>query len=147
MYKNVIYLLFALLTLTACSREDDIDEIFVGKTWYMLDASINRKGVDVKNFYTPAGESAYYIAFSTGTFYGTLSKDDHFAGTWTANGKHQTITLTFTQKPTASELFDKQLYNILNAATSYSSGAEFLHIKDDNDGLIYLSPTRGQSRQ
>lgn len=141
-YKNILYILFALLTLSACSREDDIEEIFVGKTWYMFDASINNKGVDVKNFYTEAGGNAYYITFSSETFHGTLSAGDNFSGTWTANGKSQTITLTFSQKPSASSLFDKQIYSILSSATSYRSGAEFLHLEDSNQNVVRFGNMR-----
>ena len=55
--KNIFYIYFSLLALTACSNEDDIEEIFIGRTWYMNGATINgmKLNSDIKNFYTDAG--------------------------------------------------------------------------------------------
>ncbi|MDE5999961.1 MAG: hypothetical protein K2H04_07855, partial [Bacteroidaceae bacterium] len=65
----------ALLTCTACENEDDINEIFVGKTWYMNGGTIGGKKLnsDIRNFYTDSGTNAYYITFSSQTFKGMLT--------------------------------------------------------------------------
>ena len=133
-----------LLAYTACDREDDIDEIFVGKTWYMNGATIsgNKLNSDVRNFYTDAGTNAYYITFSSQTFKGMLTNGDSFSGTWSANGKKQTIKMKTTQTPTASTPFDKQIYYIITGATSYKSGADFLQLKKDGDNVLMLGNQR-----
>ena len=140
----IISLLITLVVLTACSKEDDLDEIFTGKTWYMNGATINgmKLNSDIKNFYTEAGDAAYYITFSQTTFRGALSHDVTFSGTWQADGKRQTITLNFTQSPSADSTFDKDLYHILSDITSYESGADFLTLKKDNSNLIRLADSR-----
>ena len=134
----------SLFLLTACSKEDDLDEIFTGKTWYMNGATINgmKLNSDIKKFYTDAGAGAYYITFSSSTFQGVLSEGVNISGTWTANGEHQTITLTFVQKPSTDVIFDKQIYNILASTTSYRSGKDFLQLKQDDDNLILFGDSR-----
>ena len=147
MYKRKLIiapLLLSLLTLFSCNQEDDIETIFVGKTWYMNGATINRQRLnsDVKKFYTDAGNAAYYITFSQTTFKGALSYNVPFAGTWKADGKRQTITLDFSLKPSTDIVFDKELEHILLGITSYESGADFLKLKKDGDNIIQLGDSR-----
>ena len=149
MFKKLPILLsmtFILLTFTACNREDDIEEIFTGKTWYMNGATINglRLNSDVANFYTNAGAGAYYITFSSSTFNGELSDGNTFAGTWSADGKNQTISLRFTTTPNADTTFDQQLRSILTSIRGYSSGADFLQLKQDGSNIIYFGNTRSK---
>lgn len=141
-----IYLLPLLLILTACNKEDDIEDIFVGKTWYMNGATINglKLNGEISNFYTDAEESAYYITFFSQTFQGMLSAGTNFSGTWTANGKDQTITLTITHKPSNIPTFDRQIYNILSSTTSYQSGADFLQLKQDSHNFVLFGDSRNK---
>ena len=144
--KNIFYIFFCLLVLTACNNEDDIDEIFIGRTWYMNGATINgmKLNSDIKNFYTDAGERAYYISFSAGTFTGVLSEGVFFSGTWSADGKKQTILIDIKQKPNTQTIFDKQIFNIISSANSYNSGADFLHLKEDNQNLVLFGSSRNK---
>lgn len=144
--KNILYIFFSFLVLTACSNEDDIEEIFIGRTWYMNGATINgmKLNSDIKNFYTDAGERAYYISFSAGTFTGVLSEGVFFSGTWSANGKEQTILMTIKQKPNTQTTFDKQIFNIISSASSYNSGADFLSLKEDSQNLVLFGSSRSK---
>lgn len=144
--KNIFYIYFSLLALTACSNEDDIEEIFIGRTWYMNGATINgmKLNSDIKNFYTDARERAYYISFSAGTFTGVLSEGVFFSGTWAANGKEQTILMNIKQKPNTQTIFDKQIFNIISSASSYNSGADFLSIKEDNQNIVLFGSSRSK---
>lgn len=137
-------LCLAILACAACENEDDIDEIFTGKTWYMNGGIISGKKLnsEVQNFYTDAKTDAYYITFSSQTFKGKLTNGDSFSGTWSANGKKQTIKLKLTEAPAASSPFDKQIYYILAGATSYRSGADFLQLRKDGDNVLYLGNRR-----
>lgn len=140
----ILYLTTALLALTACSQEDDIDEIFVGKTWYMNGIVINgtTSSEETQNFYKGTDANCYFITFSSDTFQGRLSSGVNFSGTWEADGKHQTIMLHLQQKPNPEFLFDKQLLNILASVKSYKSGAEFLHLNDNNQNTIRFGSFR-----
>lgn len=146
LHPHFLYLLLLALTLTACNNEDDLDDIFVGKTWYMNGATINglKLNSEISNFYTDAGEGAYYITFSSQTFQGMLSAGVNFSGTWTADGKNQSITLNISNKPATTTTFDKQIYNILSATTSYKSGADFLQLKQDNQNLVLFGDSRNK---
>ena len=145
---KVIKTLFAftvmLLAFSACSNEDDIDEIFVGRTWYMTGIAFNgsNNSEETRNFYMDTDASCYYISFSSGTFQGKLSSGVSFSGTWEANGKHQSIELHLKEKPNPDALFDKQLVNILSDAHSYSSGADFMNLSDTNQNTIRFGTIR-----
>ena len=140
----ILYMVTTLLALTACNKEDDIDEIFVGRTWYMNGIVINgvTSSEDTKNFYKETGINSYFITFSSNTFQGKLSSGVSFSGTWQADGKHQTITLNLQQKPNTDSLFDKQLINILSNVTTYISGAEFMNLNDNNNNTIRFGTIR-----
>lgn len=142
--RLILYLTTALFALTACSNEDDIDEIFVGKTWYMTGIVINgtTSSEETRNFYKDADANCYFITFSSDNFQGKLSSDVNFSGTWEANGKHQTITLHLQQRPNPDLLFDKQLLHILASVKSYKSGADFLHLNDNNQNTIRFGSFR-----
>src|SRR5574344_3091519 len=139
-----ILLLLSLLACVSCTREDDIEDIYEGKVWYMNGGTINgmRMNSEVKNFYTQDGKSVYFISFGPDTFNGMLSKGINFSGTWTANGKSQTLSLTFKQVPDASSPFDKKKYNILRSAIAYKSGATFLEIRDSQDNAVMFGSER-----
>lgn len=140
---NILFLAIVVFTICSCTREDDIDEIFIGKTWYMTGATINglKLNSEVKNFYTD-GRDGYYIIFSSGTFQGVLSAGTSFAGTWSANGKKHSISLNVTQKPSVDKPFDKQIYNIISSTTFYTSGADFLQLEQDGQNKVFLGNTR-----
>ena len=142
--KTLLALTVMLLALTACNNEDDIDEIFVGKIWYMTGIVINgtTSSEETKNFYKDTDANCYYITFSSGTFQGKLSSGVAFSGTWQANGKNQTITFNLKEKPNPDALFDKQLINILSNVHSYSSGADFMHLSDNNQNTIRFGTMR-----
>lgn len=144
--KKLSFLLVLLASITACSNEDDIEDILVGRTWYMNGATINgmKLNSEIKNFYTDAGENAYFISFSAGTFTGVLSEGVHFSGTWSANGKKQTISMTVKKQPATQSTFDKQIYKIISSVTSYNSGADFLRLQEDKQNFILLGSSRSK---
>lgn len=144
--KKLSFLLVLLTSITACSNEDDIEDILVGRTWYMNGATINgmKLNSEIKNFYTDAGENAYFISFSAGTFTGVLSEGVHFSGTWSANGKKQTISMTVKKQPATQSTFDKQIYKIISSVTSYNSGADFLRLQEDKQNFILLGSSRSK---
>lgn len=136
----LLYIMLTSLIFSACSREDDINEIFYGKTWYMTNIVINGTfSQEMRNFYSVA--NTYHITFSAGTFNGVLSEGVNISGTWSADGKHQTIHLTPDAVNNLSH-FDSQIYHILEDVTAYSSGAEFLHLADANGNKILFGISR-----
>lgn len=138
--------LIAILSFASCSREDDIDEIFDGKTWYMNGGKINglKLNAEIKNFYTEADGNAYFIQFNGSTFQGCLASGATFSGTWEANGKNHSIKFIIKNKPDMSSPFDKQIFSIITSANSYESGADFLFLNKDKDNSIYFANKRNK---
>lgn len=141
---SILFTISTLLALTACEREDDIDVIFIGKTWYMNGGKFNGKGmdVDVKNFYTEEQNNAYFITFYSDRFQGRFSSGVPFSGKWTVDGKKHNISLTFDSRPSVSTNFDLQLYDVMKATKSYESGGNFLLLKQDNDNMVMFGTSR-----
>ena len=144
-YLYIFILLLAATTLAtvSCNREDDLDEIFVGKTWYMVGGCLNGQplNTEVKNFYN-YGESAYLLNFQSGTFSGTLSTGVQFSGTWRAVAKSRTITLTLTNGANCTIPFDRNVYTVIKGITYYKGDNQVLLIHADENNYLRLSNSR-----
>ncbi len=146
-HTRILYTLLLLLPLailTSCSNEDDINEIFVGRTFYFRSAKINgvQLNSDVKEFYQ--ADNTYCISFTSGTFSGTMAKDTHISGHWSADGSSNEFRMTFNNSEginSSSELCQK-LYNILKNATRYSGDSKIITIYKDNANSILLSSSK-----
>ena len=140
----IIYILLTTILCSACSREDDVDEIFPGKTWYMSGIVVNgiTSSQETAQFYQE--DNTYYISFSSGTFKGVLSSGVNISGTYTADGKHQSISFTLDAPSSSLSQFDLQIYNRLKGMTAYSSGADWLHLGDANGNRLIFARSRNQ---
>lgn len=128
----------------SCSQEDDLTEIFVGKTWYMLGGELNGSalnGANVSQFYN-SGSSAYTIAFQTTTFTGTLSGGSTFSGTWTANGKTHSLSLNIKQSPSNLSTFDHDVFAVIKNLKYYEGDSQVLNLHEDKENFIRLNYTR-----
>ncbi|MCR5312303.1 MAG: DUF4847 family protein [Bacteroidaceae bacterium] len=141
--NRLAHLIAILLLCISCSTEDDLDDLFVGKTWYMTGATINGNVMnsDIKNLYS-SGESAYYIFFSTNTFQAVLSNNKSFSGTWTADGKEKTIQLTISKGASNMGSYDTNLYSIIKKITSYKGDANAMILMQDENNYIRFSTSR-----
>lgn len=139
----VLYLTLDLLAVS-CSLEDDINEIFVSKTWYMTGGRLNSQDLnkDVKNFYSDAGRNAYNIHFVEGKFTGTLSTGLNFEGRWNVNPKTQDLSLVFTKEPNVSETFDHNIYSVLKNIKYYEGDSNYLILYSDKNNFIRLNNER-----
>ncbi|MBQ9640892.1 MAG: DUF4847 family protein [Bacteroidaceae bacterium] len=129
--------------ITSCKREDDLSEIFEGKTWYITSAYIQGRplgGNDLKTFY--ASETAFLISFGKETFTGTLSDGNTFSGTWEANGKTQQFHLNIQNEAMPSATLDRFIYNTLKRAVRYEGDANILKLYEDDANFISLSSKR-----
>lgn len=139
----VLIALIPIIISTSCSPEDDVEEIFMGKTFYISGATINGKSLneEVKILYENL--DSYYITFYDGTFKGRLDKDCLIAGRWTANGKKRTITLKIdTFDNITGSILSANLYQIFSQAKTYSGDANILTIKADEQNYIRLRTTK-----
>ena len=135
--------LMPVIISTSCSKEDDIEEIFLGKTFYISGATINGKPLndEVKELF--ANLDSYYITFNESSFLGKLDPSCTISGRWHAEGKHRSMTLSFetVDNPSASMLTQK-LLTILQNAKSYTGDANILMIHADEQNFIRLRTTK-----
>lgn len=151
--KHFIYILTVIITaattlLSACDNDDDIDAIFYGKTWYIVGGYINGQPFtsdDIKQLYPTGGASAnqYVINFATQTFSGKLIAGSSFSGTWSADANSRKFTMNFTQTSNIfSNTLDKNIYEILSNATSYSGDENVMQINSSKGSYISFNSNR-----
>ncbi|MCR4612941.1 MAG: DUF4847 family protein [Bacteroidaceae bacterium] len=144
--KILMLILMALAPViisTSCSKEDDIEEIFMGKTFYISGATINGKALndEVKELYE--NPDSYYITFNETTFNGKLDVQCHFSGYWSADGKKKTMIMHIDQYVnTSSSVLTEKIYGILQHVTAYSGDANIINIKADEQNFLRLRLTK-----
>ena len=141
-FLSTLIIVFASsLLMTGCDNEDDIDELFIGKTWKITGATFNGvsiNGDDIKELY--AIPNTYKISFSSITFNGTLVSGSSFRGTWNADGKSRNLTLQM-QQQSGIEInrLSQQIFEVLNNSTRYGGDSNIIIIYKDNTNFIRLS--------
>lgn len=136
--------LMMLPLLAACSDEDDINAIFVGRTWKLTTIMQNGKSIYdlVSNEQKEISESAresYVITFSDKAFSGK-TLNDAFNGTWTVNGKNREIHFTFRDVPSPSGAVSKKMIEIIQNATKYEGDTNQLTIRQASGPYLLLMP-------
>lgn len=145
--KHTNTLLLSLLALvgfmlSGCTTGDDIEEIFVGHTWYMTGAKINgqKLNTDVKIFYQV--KNTYFLSFANNNVECVLSASNNIRGTWLANGNRHEISLNLSQKLPSENNFDRSLYNILCQVKTYKGDSNVVTLYADKDNTITFSSQR-----
>ncbi len=141
-------MLATLLLCGSCNEEDNLTQIFVSGTWYLVDYYTDanwsrRNGIPKYNTLASDEETAdegkaalttiqqFSLAFmADGTFsgrmeYGTLS------GTWTANGSKRTLTLDILEDTSYSS-YDTEFTNTLRNVAFYQGDSNFLMLAPSN---------------
>lgn len=100
MKYKLFALLAAILLLAGCNNEDDVLEIFTGKTWKLTrittEGSSNRflPGLwDNENSYNNSIEKLNIENNYVLVFYGDPQSSEYIASTFNANGINATITM------------------------------------------------------
>ena len=140
----ILFLIVACIPVfiaTSCNQEDDIDEIFLGKTWKITGACINGKtlnGTDLKELYL--SDDSYKLTFTANQLTGSMAAGSSFAGTWQANGKKQTFSCTIqSETDINSTSLSISLFNILRTSQKYEGDSNVLILKSDNTNYIRLT--------
>lgn len=124
--------------LTGCSNEDDVSDIFVGRTWYITGATINGQSIDgdeLKELYT--NTDSYFLTFALQTFSGRLVAGSTISGTWTVDGKDHTISLQVSQAyNTDASVVSRNIYNVLRNAATYSGDTHQIIIYADKQNFV-----------
>lgn len=143
LYPMVLLMLMPLFL--SCDKEDDIDDIFIGKTWYVTGATINGTSItgdDIKSLYV--SPSSYMIYFSSdNTFNGILAAGSHISGSWNADGKKQKMSMSFAKSENVNvTTLSSNIYNVLKDATSYSGDVNNIQIKEDHKNFVRFTSNR-----
>lgn len=127
--------------LSSCNNEDDIDEIFVGRNWYIVGYKVSNTEADKEDIKTllDSGTGAYFFNFSANRFTAILSNGTSFSGSWKADGKKNTLNMTVDRVPSLPTTLDKTLYSIIEKASAYEGDANLMVIKDNHNNIIRLS--------
>ena len=138
--RQIVLSILVCSVVAACSSDDDIDEIFIGKTWYMSGGKLNGVNFsqdDLSSLYV--NKDSYWIAFTNSTFNGRLSAGTSFSGTWTADGKHRTLKLNITSAENCDAIvLDRNIFQILKNVNRYKGDANIIEIFSDDDSYINL---------
>ena len=127
-------LLAALLTVTACDTDDDINAIFREQTWfltYVQDGNTQR---------TPE-KNIYSIDFKNDNFTATMPNGATINGKWNANGdkSHSFTCRNITTTGTINgDIIAEKILNILTNAKRYSGDTNWLQIIHDKSNYMQL---------
>lgn len=124
--KRIIFAATFALTLTACTPDDNISEIFVGRQWtlsYIQEGSVKRYN----------GAKKYDVLFTDATFSATTPSGSTISGKWEANGETRkfhcwNVQTTGTLK---GDTIAEKMLRIFTDATSYDGDTNWLQIKKD----------------
>ena len=144
----ILFLIVACLPAfiaTSCSQEDDIDEIFRGKSWKITGACIrgtSLNGTDLKELYNY--DNSYELVFVSNKINGILAPGSTFAGTWNASGKNRSFSCTIDSYTNFdSSTLSTDLFNILLKCKEYKGDSNVLMLKADNANYIRLTNVKG----
>lgn len=142
-YPLIALTLCSLVLISACKKEDDIDKIFEGKTWYFANGVVQGRpisGDNLKQFYK--NNDTYRIVFGKDNLQGTLSTGNTFIGTWKADGKKQTMEFRLSEPADLTSELDRALYNTLRKTVRYEGDENQMTLKADDQNHISCSSTR-----
>lgn len=138
--------LFMLPLLTACSDEDDIDAIFMGRTWklsrIMQNKSTSALTPEEQKKVSESAEECFIIAFSGDHFSGR-TLDTSFTGTWSVDGEEHTISFDIkgVDGMNPSDVASQKMLNILQHANKYRGDTQNLEIQHSgNAGYLLFYP-------
>lgn len=129
--KRSILAMMIFATLASCSKEDDIDDIFIERDWklaFVQEGSIRRSNPDKE----------YSILFAENTFQATLPGGKSITGNWKANGDTREFHCANVRAngSLGNDTIARKMLQILTNAQSYDGDTHYLKIKEQNN--VYL---------
>ena len=134
-------LLCLLLPLfVGCNEEDDIEGIFIERTWYVtsfLDAEGKPENInDQELANNPAN---YRIVFTPETF-NAQAGTYVFSGRWTVDGKNQSIHFTMDSGTSGTSELSRALIDRLEKAVRYEGSYTYLRLYTEAGNSVLFSP-------
>ena len=143
MHNRLILFTLCSLLLVGCSREDDIEEIFIGKEWHLAgfyqthDWDNPNMGTPINDYNSHTDLTAYNVAFLTdGTVIVTLPQGCRMEGRWSADGVERTFTITewnvVAGAPTRLSGYGKLMYDNLRKVAYYQGDSNYIRLFDES---------------
>lgn len=116
--------ILAAFTFASCNKEDDIQEIFIDRSWTL---TFIQEG---KEHFVPQNNAAYIISFKGNTFTLTTPANATISGNWQADGGSRTFRCSSirTSGNITNDDIAKRMRNMLQNAVSYNGDANYLQI-------------------
>lgn len=165
--KITFVLFIGILGIFAgCNDEDDIEAIFIGQTWYVGDFYTTTnwkddnnqepiyKNENNKNIIRDYGRDRFYITFEDKTFT-AKGITNTFSGTWSADGKENTISFAITPGGSSSsgttareQQITQAFYNSIENAKFYRGNTIWVKLyPKDKRSFIQLTKNRKEKNQ
>ena len=129
--KRITFVLLLLTSTMACTSEDDIEEIFVDRTWTL---TYIKEGATTR--YTEGKK--YSILFSDNAFTATTPGGNTITGYWQANGDNRTFTCSNvrTNGNISKDTIAQKMRDILVSSKKYEGDTNWLRIKQQEN--VYM---------
>ncbi len=132
--------LLLALAANSCKPEDDLEGIFVGKTWKMSNicTADDKPTLSTSEVNAINASSGYTISFTETTFTATAT-NRQIEGTWEANDKGNTFALTVTSSQGSETSSLGNTFIDMLVSSRYYEGDYFsLKLYDDNKSEYLL---------
>ncbi len=142
--KLWIWVCLMLPLLAACSEEDDIDAIFMGRTWRLStimqgNTPLYEPDSEEQKEIVTSNKDSYIIVFTANTFSGKTLKEP-FNGIWSVDAENRKIHFDFKDGEKPSETVSKKMIEILQNAVKYEGDTRRLEIHQKNgQHLLFYS--------
>lgn len=128
--KRIIYAIMLLMAIVSCNKEDDIDDIFVGRNWklsYIQEGNIRRNS-----------NKDYSILFQENIFEATLPGGKNIKGNWRANGETRSFNCANVKASGSlrGDTIAEKMLQILTKAQNYAGDENYLQIKEQHNVYI-----------
>lgn len=135
---------FAVILTAGCSKEDDIDEIFIGNTWYVRSAMLNGTSLSQKEMNSLYdSDDSYWIYFDQTTFSGKMDAPSSYSGTWSVDAKNGDISFHITSEVNMNaNTTSRTIYTIIKNASYYKGDSNVLRIYMDKDSYVSFARSK-----
>lgn len=145
---NILKLFIVLSILfvwMGCSSEDDVEGIFVGKTWcvnYMFKADGKTAAfTDEEKEMIDGNRENYCIVFGQETF-NVKSGDYTFGGKWSVDGKKHTINFMIDGNVVPPNSVSRKIADVIKEAVKYEGDYDQLRIYTSTNTSILFRPLK-----
>lgn len=138
-----------LLPLGGCNDEDDVNEIFTGKTWKLTyigstdDWTDLSTGVNLNDYHEEKRPvRAYTVIFYEGSVRITGGENTVWTGTWWADGENNTFHIDISEKQGEGSTANERTFLQAVAEACYYRGSSVLLRLFDSErsGFVQFSP-------